>query len=104
MVTANGYISQPEFAVPAETKNISISSTGHIAALDSEGQEIAGAEIPLYTFINPAGLDARGRNLYTPHGSLGTETEGVPGTDNVGTLARAFWKCPMWRWWTRWSI
>ena len=42
VVTANGYILQPEFAVPAETKNISISSTGHIAALDSEGQEIAG--------------------------------------------------------------
>ena len=61
VVTANGYILQPEFAVPAETKNISISSTGHIAALDSEGQEIAGAE-----------------------------TEGVPGTDNVGTLAQGF--------------
>ena len=66
VVTANGYILQPEFAVPAETKNISISASGHIAALDAEGQEIAAAEIPLYTFINPAGLDARGRNLYTP--------------------------------------
>ena len=90
VVTANGYILQPEFAVPAETKNISISSTGHIAALDSEGQEIAGAEIPLYTFINPAGLDARGRNLYTPTEASGAETEGVPGTDNVGTLAQGF--------------
>lgn len=50
----------------------------------------SGAEIPLYTFINPAGLDARGRNLYTPTEASGAETEGVPGTDNVGTLAQGF--------------
>ncbi len=72
VVTANGYILQPEFAVPAE------------------GQEIAGAEIPIYTFINPAGLDARGRNLYTPTEASGDEQEGVPGEDNVGTLAQGF--------------
>ena len=90
VVTANGYILQPEFAVPPETKNISISASGHIAALDAQGQEIAGAEIPLYTFINPAGLDSRGRNLYTPTEASGDEVEGVPGTDNVGTLAQGF--------------
>ena len=90
VVTANGYILQPQFAVPAQTKTISVSSSGHIAALDSQGQELAGAEIPLYTFINPAGLDARGRNLYTPTQASGDATEGVPGTDNVGTLAQGF--------------
>ena len=78
VVTANGYILQPEFAVPAETKNISISSTGHIAALDSEGQEIAGAEIPLYTFINPAGLDARGQDPRSHRGQC-RAPGGAPG-------------------------
>lgn len=90
VVNANGYILQPEFTVPAETKHISISSSGHISALDSSGQEIAGADIPLYTFINPAGLEARGRNLFTPTMASGDEQEGVPGTDNVGTLAQGF--------------
>ena len=90
VVTANGYILQPQFAVPAQTKTISISSSGHMAALDSQGQELAGTELPLYTFINPAGLDARGRNLYTPTQASGDATEGVPGTDNVGTLAQGF--------------
>ena len=85
VVTANGYILQPQFAVPAQTKTISISSSGHMAAIDAQGQELAGAELPLYTFINPAGLDARGRNLYTPTEASGDATEGVPGTDNVGT-------------------
>ena len=90
VVTANGYILQPEFAVPAEAKSVAISETGRISALDVNGQEIAAADIPVYTFINPAGLDARGRNLYTPTEASGEAVEGVPGTDNVGTLAQGF--------------
>ncbi len=90
IVTANGYVLQPEFAVPAETKSLSISETGRISALDANGDEIAGADLPLYTFINPAGLDARGRNLYVPSEASGDAEEGVPGTDNVGTLAQGF--------------
>ncbi len=90
MVTANGYVLQPEFTVPAETKNIVVTENGHIAALDSNGEELAAADIPLYTFINPAGLDSRGRNLYSPTEASGDETEGVPGEDNVGTIAQGF--------------
>ncbi len=90
VTTANGYILQPEFAVPTETKAISISETGRIVALDSNGDELAAGDIPVYTFANPAGLDARGRNLYTPTEGSGDAVEGEPGTDNVGTLAQGF--------------
>ena len=90
VVTANGYVLQPEFAVPAETKSIAISEKGHLAAIDSNGNEIASTEIPLYTFVNSAGLDARGRNLYTPTEASGEAVEGVPGDQNVGTLAQGF--------------
>jgi len=90
IVTANGYVLQPEFAVPADTKSLSISERGHLVALDSNGQELAATDIPLYTFINPAGLDARGRNLYVPSEASGDATEGVPGDQNVGTLAQGF--------------
>ncbi len=90
VVTANGYVLQPEFAVPAETKSIAISEKGHLAAIDANGNEIASTEIPLYTFVNSAGLDARGRNLYTPTEASGEAVEGVPGDQNVGTLAQGF--------------
>ena len=90
VVTANGYILQPEFAVPPETRNISISEDGHIAALDADSNALAAADIPLYTFINPAGLDARGRNLYVPTTASGDALEGVPGENNVGTLSQGF--------------
>jgi len=90
IVTANGYVLQPEFTVPADTASISVSEDGHIVALDADSNELAAADIPLYTFINPAGLDSRGRNLYTPTEASGDPVEGVPGEVNVGTLAQGF--------------
>ena len=90
IVSANGYVLQPEFTVPAETKHISITEGGTITALDANGEELATADIPLYTFINPPGLEARGKNLYTPTEASGEATEGEPGVDNTGTIAQGF--------------
>ena len=63
---------------------------GHLAALDVNGEELAGVDVNLYTFINPAGLQARGKNLYSPTEASGESVEGEPGTDNVGTIAQGF--------------
>lgn len=90
VVTANGYVLQPEFAVPAETKSIVVSEQGRMVALDANGEELGATDIPLYTFINPAGLIARGKNLYTPSEASGDEVEVVPGEDNAGTIAQGF--------------
>lgn len=90
LVTANGYPLQPEFTVPPEAKSVAISERGRITALDANGQEIAAGEIPLYSFVNPAGLEAKGRNLYTPTEASGEAIEGVPGEENLGTIAQGF--------------
>jgi flagellar basal-body rod protein FlgG len=90
IVNANGYILQPQFTVPSETASITLNENGHIAALDSSGTELASADIPLYTFINPAGLKSAGRNIYYPTQASGDATEGTPGTNNVGTLAQGY--------------
>ncbi len=90
VVTANGYVLQPEFAVPDETKSIVVSEQGRMVALDANGEELGATDIPLYTFINPAGLIARGKNLYTPSEASGDEVEVVPGEDNAGTIAQGF--------------
>ena len=90
VVTANGYTLQPEFTVPPEAVNVVVTEGGHIAALDKAGEELAAADIPLYTFINPAGLNASGRNLYIATEASGAAVEGTPGEDNVGTMAQGF--------------
>lgn len=90
LVTSNGYILQPEFALPQETKDVVITENGHITALGADGTELAAADIPLFTFVNAAGLDAKGRNLYSPTEASGEAIEGVPGEENVGTIAQNF--------------
>ena len=90
IVTANGYPLQPEIQIPPETVNVVVSETGHVAALDREGNELAATDLQLYTFQNNAGLSAIGRNLYIPTEASGAATAGTPGEDNVGTLAQGF--------------
>lgn len=90
IVTANGYALQPEFIVPQDTQNIVVTERGRISAMDKFGEELAGADIPLFSFINPAGLNSIGRNLYLPTEASGEELEVVPGEANVGTIAQAF--------------
>ncbi|WP_461210496.1 flagellar basal-body rod protein FlgG [Desulfocurvus sp. DL9XJH121] len=90
VVTANGYVLQPEFTVPTDTSDITVTENGHISALDDEGNELAGADIPLYMFINPSGLNAIGKNLYKATEASGDEVEGTPGEDNVGTIAQGY--------------
>lgn len=90
VVTANGYPLQPEFTVPSETVNVTITEDGHIAALDKGGQELASADIQIYDFINPAGLNAVGRNLYVATEASGPAVQGTPGDNQYGTLAQGF--------------
>lgn len=90
LVNANGYSLQPEFTVPAETVNVVITEKGHMAALDKNGNELAAVDIPLYDFVNPAGLNAVGRNLYLETQGSGPATQGKPGENNFGTLAQGF--------------
>lgn len=90
VVTANGYVLQPEFVVPPETANVVVTEDGHMAALDRAGEELAAVDLPIYNFINPAGLNAMGRNLYLQTEASGEAVEGVPGENNFGTIAQGF--------------
>ncbi|PKN09786.1 MAG: flagellar basal-body rod protein FlgG [Deltaproteobacteria bacterium HGW-Deltaproteobacteria-8] len=90
IVNANGYPLQPEFTIPSGTATVVITEKGHISAMDKAGTELAGADITIYNFVNPAGLNAQGRNLYTETDGSGAATAGTPGDTNFGTLAQGF--------------
>ena len=90
VVNANGYVLQPEFLVPEDAVNLVISETGHIAALDAGGEELAATDIEIYDFINPAGLNAVGRNIFRETEASGPATAGTPGEDQYGSLAQGF--------------
>ena len=90
IVNANGYALQPEFTVPDTATTVTITEKGRISALDSNGQELAAADIPTYNFVNPSGLKAMGRNVYVETDGSGAATQGTPGDDNFGTLAQGY--------------
>lgn len=90
VVTANGYALQPEFTVPPNAVSLVVTEDGHMAALDANGAELAATDIQTYDFINPAGLNAIGRNLYLETEGSGAAIAGTPGEDNFGTLAQGF--------------
>jgi len=90
---SEGYIStsagdrlQPETTLPEDAILISVQSNGELTAYGADNTILSTVEIPLYKFINPAGLDAVGRNLLRPTEGSGEAIEGTPGTEGFGTL------------------
>ncbi len=90
VVTPNGDRLQPEFAVPAGTVRIQLTSDGILSALDQNGNVLAQTQILIYDFPNPAGLYSIGRNLYRATVASGDPIEAVPGQDGLGTLAQGY--------------
>ncbi|MFW5733492.1 MAG: flagellar basal-body rod protein FlgG [Oceanidesulfovibrio sp.] len=90
VVTANGHPLDPEFNVPEDTVNLVVTSDGTMSALGRGGEELATAEIPIYTFTNPAGLKAAGRNLYYPTEASGDAVQGTPGEEQFGTITQGY--------------
>jgi len=89
MVTSNGYLVRPGITVPDNAQSITIGVDG-IVSVTTPGQA-APTEIgtlQLADFINPAGLQPIGENLYLETGSSGAPQLGNPGLAGMGTLAQ----------------
>ncbi len=90
IVTSNGDRLQPEFAIPEGTTYLNIDSGGLIVAQDSGNNTLASSQLTISSFINPAGLNSIGGNLYAETEASGAPTESNPGTNGVGSLAHRF--------------
>ncbi len=90
VVDSNGHVLQPQFTVPEGTTSLVVDPGGQITALGADSTVLAQAQINTYTFINPAGLYAIGKNLFRPTDASGDPVEGTPGTDDFGTIAQGF--------------
>jgi len=91
MVTADGYTLEPAITVPAEATAIQITRDGIVEvtiAGQTDPQQIGQLEIA--SFINPAGLEAIGDNLYLETPASGTATTATPGSPGLGTLMQGY--------------
>ena len=77
--------------MPANTKSITIANDGTVtAAVDGQTEPQNLGQIQIANFINPAGLEPRGENLFIETASSGTPNGAAPGTNGLGTLAQGY--------------
>ncbi|MCX7513127.1 flagellar basal-body rod protein FlgG [Frateuria sp. STR12] len=89
VVTANGYAVDPAITIPANAQSITIGSDGTVSiTLPGQAAPQQIGTVQLADFINPAGLQPNGDNLYLETASSGTPQIGQPGLNGLGTLAQ----------------
>lgn len=91
IVTSDGFTMEPEITIPTDSISISIGTDGTVSVLQA-GQNASTevGSIQLARFVNPAGLNSIGRNLYLPTSSSGDAATGTPGEDGLGTIAQGY--------------
>jgi flagellar basal-body rod protein FlgG len=91
LVTADGYLLEPSITVPQEAVGVQITRDGIVEvtmAGQTDPQQIGQMEIA--NFINPAGLEAIGDNLYLETPASGTVNTATPGSPGFGTLMQGY--------------
>ena len=87
VVTSNGYLVQPAINIPQGVQSLSVSVDGVVeATLAGATQPVQIGGIQLVDFINPAGLQATGENLYSETASSGAPQAGTPGLNGIGSI------------------
>ena len=89
IVTANGFALDPALSVPANAQSVTIGSDGTVSvSLPGQAATQQIGTVQLADFINPAGLQPNGDNLYLETASSGSPQIGQPGLNGLGTLAQ----------------
>ncbi|WP_369982534.1 flagellar basal-body rod protein FlgG [Thalassolituus sp.] len=89
VVNVNGYPLEPQIVIPEQTNNLTISEDGIVQATmfgDPNPQQLG--QIETVDFINPAGLQAAGGNLFLETAASGAPLAGVPGEDGFGRVVQ----------------
>ena len=91
LVTASGYPIQPAVTIPANSTSLTIAQDGVVTVTQPGSQlPVQVGALQLATFVNPAGLDSIGENLYLETGSSGNANTTVPGLNGSGSLMQNY--------------
>ncbi|WP_067585661.1 flagellar basal-body rod protein FlgG [Endozoicomonas ascidiicola] len=87
IVNGNGLPLEPGIAIPADATGITISDDG-IVMVKQPGiiEPVEIGQITLVNFVNPAGLQAMGGNLFQQTVASGDPVEARPGVEGLGFL------------------
>lgn len=88
IVTASGFPIQPAITVPQNTTAFNVSRDGVVTAVVNyqTNAPVQLGNIQIANFINPAGLQSLGDNLFAETNASGTPQVAAPGTNGTGQL------------------
>lgn len=87
VVTANGFLLEPGITIPEATSTLTISRDGIVNALiDGDTAPTQIGQLDIVDFVNPAGLQSLGGNLFRQTGSSGEPITGTPSIDGLGSI------------------
>ena len=91
LVTSSGFPVQPAITIPNNAQSLTIGRDGTVSVtLPGSTAPTQIGTIQLATFINPAGLQAKGENLYIETASSGTPNANTPGANGAGLLNQGY--------------
>ncbi len=91
LVTNNGYTLQPGITIPANATSTTIANDGTVSVvLPTQTTPQVVGKIQTANFINPAGLDPLGQNVYAETAASGTPNPGTPGQNGLGIIQQGF--------------
>jgi flagellar basal-body rod protein FlgG len=89
LVTAKGFALQPGITIPEDALSITIGSDGTVSVTQpGVSTPVQTGTIQLADFINPAGLQPIGQNLFLESGSSGTPQTGTAGLNGLGNITQ----------------
>ena len=91
IVTDQGYQVIPQVTIPSDATDIAISQSGQVQVTQpTNTAPTQVGQLQLATFINEAGLQALGDNLFQVSGASGAAVVGNPGAPGFGTLMQGY--------------
>jgi flagellar basal-body rod protein FlgG len=87
LVTAQGNLVQPGITFPTNASSVTINAQGQVSVtVPGTTTPTVLGQLQMTRFINKAGLQPIGDNLFTETPASGTPQDGVAGTDGMGDL------------------
>jgi flagellar basal-body rod protein FlgG len=91
LVTNNGYVVQPGITIPAQAQSVTIGNDGTVSVtLPGQATAQTIGQLQIASFVNPAGLDPKGQNMFAETTASGTANSGAPGANGLGSLQQGF--------------
>ena len=87
VVNNQGYVVQPGVTVPQNSTSFAVSAQGQISVMQPGNTAATQlGQIELSSFVNKAGLQAIGDNLYVETAASGAPQNGTPGAEGFGNV------------------